>query len=83
MAMRLTGRVVRADDQLAVVLSSRALRAIGLRVGDMVEVTASDGAIVIRPIRRSLSLRELVRRITPENPHSEFNWSPNTGREGW
>lgn len=83
MAKRLTARVVRAGDQLVVVLPRRAVRAIGVRPGDVVEVTASDGAIMIRPIRRSLSLRELVRRITPENRHGEFSWSPDAGREGW
>ena len=83
MAMRLIARVVRTDEQLAVLLPSRAVRAIGVRAGDVVELTASNGAIIIRRARRSLSLRELVRRITPENRHDEIRWSPNTDREAW
>jgi antitoxin component of MazEF toxin-antitoxin module len=82
-AMRLTARVVRTDAQFAVLLPSRAVRAIGVREGDVVDITASHGAIIIRRARRTLSLRELVRRITSENRHDEIRWSPNTGREAW
>jgi len=46
-------------------------------------MTARDGAIIIRAAHRSLSLRDLVRRITAENRHHEFSWCPNTGREAW
>lgn len=83
MAKRLTGRVVRLDEQLAILLPRRTVRALGLRAGDLVEASASEGAIIIRPTRRSVSLRELVSRITPENRHEEIRWSSNTGREAW
>src|SRR5258707_678491 len=75
--MRLTSRVVRAGKQLAVLLPTHAVRAIGVQAGDAVEVTPYDGAIVIRRASRPLSLRDLVRRITPENRHDEIRWSPD------
>jgi len=74
---------VRVNERLAVCLPSRTVRALGLVAGDVVEVTVKDGAMMIRRARRSLSLRELVRRITPKNRHDEIRCSPNTGREAW
>jgi antitoxin component of MazEF toxin-antitoxin module len=79
MARRLNARVVRAGEQLMVVLPSRTVRAIGLQAGDVVELTTGDGAIIIR---RALSLSELVRLITPKNRHDEICWR-TTKREAW
>jgi antitoxin MazE len=51
--------------------------------GDRVDVSVSDGAIVIRPARPRYSLTQLVARITPRNRHDESNWGPPAGREVW
>jgi antitoxin component of MazEF toxin-antitoxin module len=77
-------RVVRANHRLAVVLPRSAVQALAIRAGDSVEVMATNGTVVIRPARRSASLRTLIRRITPKNRHGETRWDAGiTGREIW
>jgi antitoxin MazE len=51
--------------------------------GDRVDVSVHNGAIVIRPRRRTYSLDELVSNITPKNRHGEAGWGPRKGREAW
>ena len=51
--------------------------------GDKVELSVKNGAIVIRPSRRTYSLRALVARVTPKNRHAEADWAGPAGREAW
>jgi len=55
----------------------------GVAAGTKVEVTATDGRIIIRPAKRKYSLKELVDQITPDNVHGETDWGPPVGREIW
>ncbi len=55
-----------------------------LRAGDQVEVSvAESGQVLLTPVRRKLTLEELVNRITPKNRHSETEWGEVQGREAW
>ncbi len=51
--------------------------------GDKVDVSVRNGAIVIRPSRRTYSLGELVSKVTPKNRHAETDWAKPAGREAW
>ena len=51
--------------------------------GDKVEVSVKNGAIVIRPARRTYALADLVSKITPANRHDEDHWGAPAGREAW
>lgn len=51
--------------------------------GDRVDVSVKNGAIVIRPSRRSYSLEQLVAKITPQNRHDEIHRASPVGREVW
>ena len=51
--------------------------------GDSVDVSVKNGAIVIRPSRRSYSLEQLVAKITPQNRHDEIHRGSPVGREVW
>jgi antitoxin MazE len=51
--------------------------------GDSVDVSVSNGAIVIRPARPRYSLKQLVAKITPRNRHDESDWGAAAGREVW
>ena len=71
---------------LGVRLPADAARALGLEVGSEVEIVASDGEIVVKPIARQKSLRDLLDGKTPEEWRalyrgSEVDWGPNVGRE--
>lgn len=55
-------------------------------VGDVVDVTARDGMIVIAPVRRvrgKQSLRELVSRIPNDYEPEEMDWGQPVGKEVW
>jgi antitoxin MazE len=51
--------------------------------GDTVHVSVRNGAIVIRPSRRTYSLDQLVSRIRPRNRHGESDWGAPVGHETW
>jgi len=71
---------------LGVRLPAEAARALGLDVGSEVDIVAGDGEIVVRPVARPKSLRDLLDGKTPEEWRalyrgSEVDWGPDVGRE--
>lgn len=59
---------------------------VAIHVGDAVNVTVRDGALVVTPLRRvrgGHDLRELVKRIPRDYEPTELNWGPPVGREVW
>jgi antitoxin MazE len=51
--------------------------------GDSVDVCVKNGAIVVRPSRRTYSLEQLVAKITPRNRHDEIRCDSPVGHEVW
>jgi antitoxin MazE len=56
-----------------------------VRRGSPVEMTIAAGKLVITPVlkRRSYSLKDLVRKISPRNRHREIEIGRSAGREIW
>jgi antitoxin MazE len=57
---------------------------VAIHVGDAVNVTVRDGALVVMPLRRvrgGHDLRELVKRIPKDYKPTELNWGPPICRE--
>lgn len=57
-----------------------------IEVGDQVDVTVHDGALVVTPVRRvrgRVDLGQLVREIPADYGSGELDWGPPTGREVW
>jgi len=52
-----------------------------IRLDQPVEVSAENGAIVIRSAKPRYTLAELMAKVTPENIHPETDWGPDVGRE--
>ncbi len=49
---------------------------------DDLEIEVRKGALVLRPyLRRVYRLEDLVKRITPQNMHDEFDFGGPVGRE--
>jgi antitoxin MazE len=56
----------------------------GLREDGPVELSLERGRLVIRPLpEESLTLEELLRGITEENLHGEWDTGPAVGKEVW
>ncbi len=52
--------------------------------GTTVDLSVSAGKLVARPLRKGrASLRQLLRRVTPDNLHGEVDTGPSVGREAW
>lgn len=66
-AMRTT--LKKWGNSISVRLPNPLVHALGLEVDQEVEVSASEGRIIIEPLRVAFDLAELVARITPENSH--------------
>jgi antitoxin MazE len=67
-------------------LTKQVLEDAGILIGDEVDVSARDGAIVIAPVRRvrgTRSLQELVSRIPKNYKGGETEWGEPVGREVW
>ncbi len=70
---------------LGVRLPADAARALGLEVGSEVEIIAGDGAIVVKPAARKLTLKDLFGDEPDEYWRAEYakayDWGPDVGRE--
>lgn len=67
-------------------ISKEVLADADLAVGDAVEVSASDGSIVITPARRVRgrhNLAALVKDMPVNYKAEELDWGPPAGREVW
>lgn len=53
----------------AVRLPNQLVQSLGMEIDQEVEISASNGRIIIEPVRVSFDIAELVARITPENSH--------------
>jgi antitoxin MazE len=57
---------------------------VGLHEGAQVELSLVKGKVVVQPIApEHLSLGELLRGVTDENLHGEWDTGPAVGREAW
>ncbi len=55
-----------------------------VREGTPVDLSISDGELIIRPLRESTcSLQDLVSQITKANLHDEVSFGEPEGREAW
>jgi antitoxin MazE len=67
-------------------LSKELLSAAEIEIGDAVDVTVSDGTIVVTPVRRvrgAVDLEDLLAAIPEGYKHEELDWGPPVGGEVW
>jgi antitoxin MazE len=51
--------------------------------GSNIDIMVENGNIVLRPRKKEYSLKELLKKITIENIHSEISTGDQTGGEIW
>ena len=67
-------------------LGKELLAEAGIDVGDAVDVSLHDGALLVVPARRvrgGHDLRELVGRMPKDYEPDELDWGPPAGKEVW
>ena len=79
--MATTTQISRWGNSLGVRLPKSVALEAQVGEGDTVDVSVSNGAIVIRPSRRTYTLEQLVAKITPRNRHDEIDWGAPIGDE--
>lgn len=68
----------------AVRIPSSVIQAADLRLNEAVDIREDSGRIVIEPVQhKKYDLAELVKGITRENLHEEFDFGRPVGREAW
>lgn len=68
-------------NSLAVRLPKNVAEECGITVDSAVEVLKEDNVIVIKPVKRKLSLESLLAQVTKENLHSEVLTGKPLGKE--
>jgi antitoxin MazE len=76
-------RVQKWGNSLAVRIPKAATDQAGVREEDELEIEVVAQVIRLKPRRRKLTLKQLLRGITPENLHGETDFGRPEGREAW
>ena len=77
-------RVQKWGNSLALRIPKSFAAEAGLRPDAPVELSVVDGQLVIRPLAEEpLTLEELLRGVTDENRHGEWDTGPAVGKEVW
>lgn len=73
-------------NSLGVRLPKHVLRDSALQEGSEVSVEVDKERVVITAVpeeEKEVSLKKLLRGITPQNTHKETDWGERTGKEAW
>ena len=54
-----------------------------VEAGSSVDISVEEGSLLIRPLRRRHSLRDLLKKVTSRNLHGEVGTGAPIGREAW
>lgn len=70
-------------NSLAVRIPATFAKELAAEEGTEVELTLSRGKLVVEPLLRRVTLKELVDGITAENRHEATDWGKPVGKEIW
>jgi antitoxin MazE len=77
-------RVQKWGNSLALRIPKSFAAEVGLREDTPVELSLAEGKLVVRPLSRGApTLDELLRGVTEDNLHGEWDTGPATGKEVW
>jgi antitoxin MazE len=77
-------RIQRWGNSLALRIPKSFASEAGLREDAAVELTVAKGKLIVRPVKeKSPTLEELLRGVTDENMHGEWDTGPAVGKEIW
>ena len=54
-----------------------------VEAGSSVDISVEEGSLLIRPLRRRYSLRDLLKKVTARNLHGEVGTGAAVGREAF
>lgn len=76
--------VQRWGNSLALRIPKSVAQDVDLHQGSVVELAVVEGEMLVKPKKqRKLSLSRLLKGISQENIHSEYEWGHAKGKEAW
>ena len=79
-------KVQRWGNSLGLRIPQNLAKETSVQEGSVVEIVAKGGQLIVRrlrPKKKKYALRDLVKRIRPENVHREVSFGPARGKEVW
>jgi antitoxin MazE len=73
--------VTKWGNSLGIRIPSALAAILKIEEGGTGELEIQDGSLVLTPSRERLDA--LLKGVTPENVHQEFDWGGTEGREAW
>lgn len=68
-------------NSLGIRISKKVADMTGTHVGTTFDISVQDEKIILEPIDKSLTLEELLAKVTTENPHTEIDFGEPKGKE--
>ena len=76
-------KVQKWGNSLAIRLPPTLAREMGLSNQSIVELSWRDDQVILRPVKSSFTLEQLVAGITDDNLHGEVDTGAPVGKESW
>jgi antitoxin MazE len=76
-------KVQKWGNSLAIRLPPTLAREMGLSNQSIVELSWRDNQVILRPVKSSFTLEQLVAGITDDNLHGEVDTGAPVGKESW
>jgi antitoxin MazE len=76
-------KVQRWGNSLGVRIPRSFAAEVGFEAGSSVDISVEANSVLIRPLGRRYSLRELLKKVTARNLHGEVVTGAPVGRESW
>ncbi|MDP8208134.1 MAG: AbrB/MazE/SpoVT family DNA-binding domain-containing protein [Candidatus Electryonea clarkiae] len=76
-------KIMKWGNSLAIRIPKVFAKEVSLDEKAEVDISISDGNLIIKPSSARYQLRDLIGKITPENIHNETEWGNSTGKEIW
>jgi len=83
--MTTRGKIRKWGNGFGVLLPKVAIEALDHKEHSNISISVKKNSLHIKLVKekKSESLRELIKKITPENRHKELDWGTPVGKEIW
>lgn len=82
-AFMMATKVQQWGNSLGIRIPRQVANKLGITKGSMLELITDEDKIILKPVKDSPTLEELVSKITDENRHEEMDFGQPKGREQW
>lgn len=76
-------KIQKWGNSLALRVPKAVAESTSLAEGTEVDLSIEAGRLVVSPVKRDLTLDEMLDLVTEENKHGLIDWGPAVGKEAW